>query len=92
LFTGPGPTRYDQCKNNRAGSGSRQRARGPARLGTILNRAELRLVPLVPGPTVPGPTDPAWPIGHVYYGFVMDMHGWSRDVRGGDQPRIAKPS
>lgn len=45
--------RHDACKNNRVEPGPRQ----PARPDTILNRAGLGLVPLVPGPAGHGPLD-----------------------------------
>jgi hypothetical protein len=55
-ITVPGP-----YKNNRAGPGLRQPAHGPARSGTILNRAGLGMSLLVSGPAVfvPGRPDTA---------------------------------
>jgi hypothetical protein len=70
VFTGPGPTltrhdrlvvppaRHGPYKNNYAGPGLRQPARGTVRPGTTLNRAGLGLAPLMPGPAVPMPGRP----------------------------------
>jgi hypothetical protein len=92
LFTGPGPTRHDRhvmpsarhdpYKNNRAGPGLRQSAHGPGRSGTILNRAGLGLVPLVPCRFWTGGSraDTARPVGHVYSNTHDNNHSVSKIV------------
>jgi hypothetical protein len=89
VLTGPDPTRHDRpvvppsrhgpYKNNRAGPGLRQPARGPARPDTTLNRAGLGLAPLVPGPAVPVPGRP----GTARWTCIHDADGVIRPLVGG---------